>query len=297
MTVRFVAEVSSNHQQDLTRCLHFIDVAAEIGCDAVKYQLFTVDRMFTPLALTQNAVLRARSAWELPRSFLPSLAAHCHDRGIQFACTPFYLDAVAELQPHVDFYKIASYELLWDDLLQACAATHKPLVLSTGMATMREIDHAVSVLAQADCEDLTLLHCTSAYPTPVQECNLRAIETMQRRWPLPVGWSDHSRSDAVLYRAVHRWQASMVEFHLDLDGTGAEYRMGHCWLPAEIQATIEMIHAGEAADGHGRKEPLPGELPDRDWRRDPVDGLRPLRHVRGMPPLETPPEMLSECSS
>jgi N-acetylneuraminate synthase len=97
-----------------------------------------------------------------------------------------------------------------------------------------------------------------------------------------VGWSDHTRRPAVIERAVHRWGASAVEFHLDLDGKGAEYRSGHCWLPEEIAPVIARVREAFAADGMGFKEPQPAELADRDWRADPQDGMRPLRHIRAI---------------
>ena len=279
-TAKWVAEISSNHHQDLARCLAFVDTAAAIGCDAVKMQLFRVAELFAPEILACSAMHRARAAWELPTAFLPDIAARCHERHVQFTCAPFYLKAVDELYPHVDGYKIASYELLWNELLRACGQTGKPVVLSTGMATMPEIGEAVRVLLTAGCRDLTLLHCSSSYPAPVAECNLRAIDTIHRRWLLPVGWSDHSAQPSVLYRAVHRWKASMIEFHLDLDGSGEEYQAGHCWLPEQIGSVIATIRDGESADGDGAKVPQASELPDRDWRADPVDGLRPFQHIR-----------------
>lgn len=280
MTVSFVAEVSSNHHRDLNRCLRFIDTAAELGCAAVKFQLFKVAELFAPEILAVSPSHSARSQWELPLSFLPSLAQRCRTRKIQFSCTPFSLQAVLELLPHIDFYKIASYELLWDDLLAACAQTGKPVVLSTGMATLAEVEHAVCVLREHGCATPMLLHCVSGYPTPVGECNLAAMETLRRRVNCPVGWSDHTVSPAVIHRAVHRWGAEMVEFHLDLDGQGEEFKTGHCWLPEPMRELIASIATGELADGDGHKTPMPSELADRNWRADPVDGLRPLRSRR-----------------
>ena len=280
MPTQFIAEVSSNHNRDLDRCFEFIDTAARIGCDAVKFQLFKIDQLFAPEILDKSETHRKRKDWELPTDFLPELAKRSHDQGIQFSCTPFYLDAVAELEPHVDFYKIASYELLWDDLIRACARTGKPLILSTGMATPPEIQHAVDTARDAGCAELTLLHCISGYPTPPHECNLAAIQTLRTACGCAVGWSDHSVSPAVLYRAIHAWGASAIEFHLDLEGKGEEFATGHCWLPAEIQAVIDTIKVGLTADGDGDKQPAPSELADRDWRADPQDGFRPYKHVR-----------------
>lgn len=280
MTPLFIAEVSSNHDRDLARAFAFIDRAAEIGCGAVKFQLFKIDEMFAPEILAKSAKHRARREWELPVSFLPAIAERCRARGVQFMCTPFYLKAVEELEPHVAAYKIASYELMWDALLAACAATGKPVILSTGMATITEIKHAADVLRRAGARDVTLLHTVSAYPTPPDEANLAAMRTIAEATGYPCGWSDHTVSPAVIVRAVCKWGAPMVEFHLDLDKTGAEYAAGHCWLPEEMAPVIAMLRAGERADGTGFKEPLPSELPDRDWRADPSDGMRPLKHIR-----------------
>ena len=216
----------------------------------------------------------------MPLEFVPKLAQHCKEVGIEFSCTPFYLDAVSELEPYVAFYKIASYELLWDDLLAACARTGKPVIISTGMATIDEITHAVDVLKNNGCKEPTLLHCTSAYPTPYEEANLAAIETIRQVTGCQVGWSDHTVEPAVIHRAIHRWDSQVIEFHLDLDGKGEEYKAGHCWLPEQIAAVIQDVKKGFKADGTGVKEPVSSELSDRLWRADPSDGLRPMKEIR-----------------
>ena len=277
---QFVAEVSSNHSQDLGRCLRFIERAAEIGCSAVKFQLFRMDQLFAPEILRHSAEHRQRSAWELPASFLPHLAEKSHSNGIQFACTPFDLEAVELLYPYVDLYKIASYELLWHPLLKACAETGKPLVVSTGMATLDEIRVGVDQIRSAGCMDLTLLHCHSHYPTPVEDCNLAAIETMRQAFGCPVGWSDHSVRPEVLYRAAYHWGAAMIEFHFDLDGQGEEFGLGHCWLSSDIQEIITSLQSGFTADGNPQKVPTEREQQERTWRADPIDGLRPLKSTR-----------------
>jgi sialic acid synthase SpsE len=277
--IKFISEVSSNHSRDLERCFEFIKQSAGVGCSAVKFQLFRIDQLFAVGALSNNEVAR-RKNWELPSEFIPKLAEHCRKFGMEFSCTPFYLDAVAELEPYVDFYKIASYELLWDDLLAACAKTGKPIILSTGMALMEEIQHAVDVLRNNGCASPTLLHCTSAYPTPYAEANLAAIETIRQATGCEVGWSDHTVEPAVIHRAIHHWGAKVIEFHLDLDGMGEEFGAGHCWLPGQIGTVIKDVNKGFIADGSGVKEPSPSELPDRLWRADPSDGLRPLKELR-----------------
>lgn len=278
--IDFIAEVSSNHHRDLPRALEFIDAASEAGCTAVKFQLFKIAQLFSSEILERSEKHRDRKEWELPLEFVPKLARRCDEVGIQFSCSPFYLDAVSELEPYVAFYKIASYELLWDDLLVACAKTGKPVILSTGMAFLDEIQHAVHILQQNGCAAPTLLHCTSAYPTPYKEANLAAIETIRQATGCEVGWSDHTVESAVIDRAVHRWGAKVIEFHLDLDGTGEEFAAGHCWLPEQIGAVIRDVEKGFVADGNGIKEPVPSELPDRLWRTDPSDGLRPMKEIR-----------------
>jgi sialic acid synthase SpsE len=277
--IQFIAEVSSNHGRDLARSLNFIRSAAKAGCSAVKFQLFKIDELFAPNTLPEKERERRRK-WELPLSFLPELAACCEKENIEFSCTPFYLEAVQQLKPYVNFYKIASYELLWDDLLAACAATGKQVILSTGMATMPEILGAVDVLKRNGCSHPILLHCTSAYPTPYDEANLSAIETLRLATGCEVGWSDHTVEPAVLYRAINHWGAKYIEFHYDLDGEGEEFSGGHCWLPDKVSEVIRNVKIGIVADGEGEKKPTPSEISDRMWRADPSDGLRPLAEMR-----------------
>ena len=279
MKLNFIAEVSSNHSKNLDRCIEFINRSADIGCNSVKFQLFKIDQLFAPEILQRSDEIAKRKNWELPIDFLEPLSEQCKKRAIKFSCTPFYLEAVDELLPYVDFYKIASYELLWDNLLIACAKTGKPVIISTGMANMSEINHAVKVLRDHNCEP-TILHCTSAYPTPYKEANLSAIETIRKETNCSVGWSDHTVNSNVILRAVYRWRAEVVEFHLDLEGEGEEFSSGHCWLPYQIESVIKQVRQAEDADGTGIKEPSSSELPDRLWRTDPSDGLRPFKSIR-----------------
>jgi N-acetylneuraminate synthase len=276
---KFIAEVSSNHSKNIKRAIEFIDISSKIGCDAVKFQLFKINKMFSSEILQNSKQHRDRKKWELPLEFLPELSNRCKKKNIEFSCTPFYLDAVKELEPYVNFYKIASYELLWDDLLTACALTKKPVIISTGMANLGEIKHAVEILRKNGCEP-KILHCTSAYPTPFNEANLSAIKTIRQATNCEIGWSDHTVNSGVIHRAIHKWDAKIIEFHLDLDGNGEEYGSGHCWLPDKIKEVIKQIRGAEEMDGDGLKVPVPSELADREWRTDPSDGLRPFKSIR-----------------
>jgi N-acetylneuraminate synthase len=278
---KIVAEVSSNHNQDLNRSLEFVDIAADCGFDAIKFQLFEVEKLFSPEARIKNPQLGKRKGWELPPSFIAPLASRAHDLGMEFSCTPFHLEAVEFLEPFVDFYKIASYELLWPDLAQACAKTGKPLVISTGMADLSEVELAVSAICENFPEtNLTILHAVSSYPAPFAECNLAAIETLRQRFGFLVGWSDHTVSDGVINAAVFGQSASMIEMHIDLDGKGFEFESQHCWLPKKAKKLISNIREGEKSIGDGIKQPVPAEIPDRIWRADPHDGLRPFMSKR-----------------
>jgi N-acetylneuraminate synthase len=278
--IHFIAEISSNHARDLKRSLQFVDLAADIGCSSVKFQLFKIDQLFSHEILNASEEHLRRKKWELPFEFIPEISSKSRDRNIEFGCTPFYLDAVEQLFPYVDYYKVASYELLWDELLRECALTNKPVIISTGMATIDEIEHAIETLDKYGCKDPVVMHCVSAYPTPHEESNLSAIETIRNITSCKVGWSDHTHDPAVLYRAIHRWGAEFIEFHLDIDGTGEEFSPGHCWLPDEIDKVIRDVSLGLKSDGSGIKKPSISEADDRDWRADPIDGLRPMRDKR-----------------
>lgn len=297
----FIAEISSNHNGDLGRCRRLIAEAARVGCTGVKFQLFRVDRLFAPEILRVSADHRRRRRWELPLRFLPELSAAARDAGLKFGCTPFDLEAVDELAPHVDFLKVASYELPWLDLIHTCAATSLPLIVSTGMADAGEAWAAVDAALESGCRDLTLLHCVSRYPVPEHACNLAAIGTLREMmaanfapdWPevaFKTGWSDHSVSPGVIGRALRHWAADAIEFHFDLEGRGAEFGGGHCWLPETIEPVIAGGYApvSPGCDGTGRVAPLPEDLAERAWRADPSDGLRPTLPVRREWPRSQP---------
>ncbi len=281
----FIAEISSNHNGDLQRCFDLIRAAARCGCLGVKFQLFRINRLFAPEILQVSEKHRARRRWELPVHYLKDLASCCRDEGVRFGCTPFDLEAVDLLEPHTDFLKVSSYELPWTGLINHCASTGQPLMISTGMATAQECSRAVATAAAASCQDLTVFHCVSRYPVAAEDCNLAAIASLRELPDHPsfrVGWSDHSVQPGVVARAVKHWQAEVVEFHFDLDGQGEEFGGGHCWLPKTIGPVIadQVEMAGPECDGEGKLLPHQVEALERPWRADPSDGLRPTLPVR-----------------
>ncbi len=280
----FIAEIGSNHNRDLARALALVDACAAAGADAIKVQLFRIEDLFAPEALTAHAQLRSRRDWELPPGLLGPLAERCHEHGLRFGATPFAPWAVEAAAAHVDFLKVASYELLWHALLRECAATGLPLLISTGMATDAEVDAAVAAIPDAN---LTLLHCVSAYPVPPDQCNLAAIAALRDRHDVPAGWSDHSRDPRVVERAVRRWGASDVELHVDAADERGHEAGAHNWTPARLAALIAAcagppLTDADPADGDGVKRPAPAEAHDVPWRADPSDGLRPLLSERAL---------------
>lgn len=283
---QFIAEICSNHNGNLDRALALIETARKIGCDGVKFQLFRVDQLFAPelRAHPDFPDLEMRRRWELPLAWLPQLAAACQELDLLFGCTPFYLEAVAELAPYVDFFKVASYELLWTELLaKILADTDKHVFMSCGMATMAEIKATIYKQA-VDCwevpERITLLHCISQYPAKPEDCHLSFIDRLRSEINIAgVGYSDHSVKAGVIQRAIHRWGAQVVEFHLDLDDKeGDEYIEKHCWTVSQMQPVIQQVNDGLAADGGWRYDPTQNS--ERHFRADPDDGLRPMRYMR-----------------
>ena len=276
----FIAEISSNHNRDLNRCFEFIKAAKEIGCDAVKFQFFDIANIFHYSILERSKKHRDRKEWELPIEFIPQIAKYCNELNIFFGCTPFDKKSVDFLNKYVDFFKISSYELIWLDLIHKCARTNKTLILSTGMATLSEVTESYKAAVNGGCTSLALLHCVSGYPTPLAQCNLKCINTLKNEFKCHVGWSDHSVSETAILRAIQKWSAEIIEFHLDTDGQGAEFKLGHCWLPREAKKLINKARTGIILDGDGIKKPRPIEIDDRNWRADPTDGLRPIKSIR-----------------
>lgn len=276
MNCKFVAEVASNHNGNLERCLNFIKQAKLIGCWGVKFQLFKLDKLFSQEALIAKPELEERKKWELPLEFIPKLCYAANAYGLAFGITPFDLDSVDNIYQYVDFYKIASYSILDVKLLQKIATKQKPIIMSTGATTLEEINTAINIIRGVDRHaNLTVLHCVSAYPTPVEECNLSMIDRI-RGFKVKTGWSDHSGNPAVIYRAVHKYNADIVEFHID-DGFGIDSGE-HCWNNDSIRGVISNCNQGFIADGGLAKvnDVELCEVKEREWRADPSDGLRPL---------------------
>ena len=279
--INFIAEISSNHNKSLKRTFHLIDSAKKNGFDSVKFQLFKINQLFSKEILENSYEHRKRAKWELPLEFVPKISKYCKQKKIKFGCTPFYLEGVSFLKNYVDFFKISSYELLWDKLLIECAKTNKPIIISTGMATLNEVSRAVKNLKNTGNKKITVMHCISAYPADFKSANLSVIEKLRKKLKVNIGWSDHTVNPNVIMRAIYRWNVKDIELHYDLeDKKGYEFKGGHCWLPKDAFKLIDNINEGLLSDGKNIKKPTKSELKDRDWRTDPIDGLRPFIKIR-----------------
>jgi len=280
----FTAEVGANHNGDFGRACALVDVAAAIGCTGVKFQYFVADRLYAVEATAQRRLVRTR---QLPSEWLPLLSARAKANGLAFSCSVFDPVGAQTVAPHVDEIKISSYSMLDERLLEVVRELRKRLVLGTGMATLAEIDRSMRLLMRGGVP-ITLLHGVSGYPTPLDQCNLKAIPALAVRYEMPVGWSDHTGNAAVVALAALGFHASTVECHLDLDdGLGVESAYGHCWQPGALTDVIQLVQGGAVARGSGLKVPQPCEKEERAWRADPVDGLRPTLPQRALLSLAT----------
>jgi N,N'-diacetyllegionaminate synthase len=191
-----IAEIGLNHGGSLDRALAMVDAAAGAGASAVKTQVLDASALVAlscppPAHVAASSLREFFSTFELSEAAHAAVAGRARAAGLGMIATPLSLDAVSLLERiNVDAYKIASGDLTWDQLIARCAATGKPVVISTGMATLDEVAHGVDVVRRAGGRQLALLHCVSAYPVPAAARNLRAIATLARafrcRWVSPI---------------------------------------------------------------------------------------------------------------
>ncbi len=256
-----IAEAGANHNRDLGIARELIEVASEAGASAVKFQTYSGDRLYstrTPAfgklaGGAEGGAAEKIEAISLPREWQPQLADHARDRGIAFMSTPFDHAAVDDLvEVGVPALKIASFELVDVTLIRKAASTSLPLLLSTGMATMGEIEEAITVASQAGSGPIALLQCTSLYPAPPRLMNLRAMETMSRSFGVPVGLSDHTEGTAVAIAAA-ALGAAVIEKHYTLDRSMEGPDHSFAVEPDELKALVQGIREAEAALGDGRK--------------------------------------------
>jgi pseudaminic acid synthase len=258
-----IAEAGANHNRDLTMARELIAVAAEAGADAVKFQTYSAETLYsrhTP-RFTYLEGVSDKSTWdliksiELPREWQPLLAEEARRRGILFMSTPFDHRAVDELQAlGVPAFKIASFEIVDLPLVRRAAATGKPLIISTGLADLEDIQDAVAACQAAGNGQVALLQCASLYPAPPARVNLRAMATMRQAFGVPTGFSDHTLGIHVPVAAV-ALGAAVIEKHYTLSRALPGPDHPFAVEPAELTAMVRQIRDVEAALGDGRKGP------------------------------------------
>ncbi len=257
--VYVIAELSANHHQDFDQAVKIVRAAKDAGADAVKLQTYTPDTMTIacdrPEFRIQGSIWDGRNLHELygeaytPWDWQPRLKQVATDLALDFFSTPFDATAVDFLeQMDVPAYKLASFELVDIPLIQKMAGTGKPLIMSTGMATVGEIDEAVRVARQAGAQQIALLKCTSAYPAQPDEMNLRTIPELGRRFAVPVGLSDHSMDAAVPVAAV-ALGACIIEKHLTLSRTDVGPDSAFSLEPEEFRTMIDAVRIAERSLG------------------------------------------------
>ncbi len=244
-----IAEAGSNHNHDLKLAFRLIDIAAEAKADAVKFQSFTAEPIESPVDtdLSRIDFAGAKSLFELykslelPREWQKELFSYANEKGIMFLSTPFDEKAVDEfLEMGVEAFKIASFEIAHFPLLRHVAQTNKPILLSTGMAFLGEIEEAIAVLNDAGCDRIGLFHCGIGYPMNPHEVNLRAMTTIKQTFHCPVGYSsDHTLGISVPIAAVARG-ACMVEKHFTLDGNLSGPDHGFALEPKDLKSMAFM---------------------------------------------------------
>ena len=264
-----IAEAGVNHIGDLSRALELVDVAASAGADAVKFQTFDADRLATRDAPKAEYQTRGTRADESQHAMLARLqldqGAHvalmrrCAERGITFLSTPFDEQAADLLDAlGVTAFKTPSGELTNLAFLRHVAAKGKPLVVSTGMATLAEVEDAMRAIEETGAGSVALLHCVSNYPAAPGDANLRAMATLARAFGVPVGYSDHTLGLEVALASV-ALGACVLEKHFTLDRALPGPDHAASLDPVELAALVRGVRTIESALGDGRKRPAAAE--------------------------------------
>lgn len=245
-----IAEMSGNHNQSLERALEIVDAAAKTGVHALKLQTYTADTMTLDVDEgeffidNQESLWKGNSLYQLyqqaytPWEWHKPIFDRCQELGIIGFSTPFDSTAVEFLESlNTPVYKIASFENIDLPLIQKVASTGKPIIMSTGMATVAELDEAVSAARSAGCQDLILLKCTSSYPSTPEQTNLLTIPHLQKLFNVQVGLSDHTMGIGVGVASV-ALGATVIEKHFTLNRADGGVDAAFSMEPAEMQQLV-----------------------------------------------------------
>lgn len=317
--VYIVAEMSANHNQDFNEAVRIIEGAKEAGADAVKLQTYTPDTITidcdNDYFRIKGTIWEGKNLYELygeayiPWEWQPRLKKIANDLGLNLFSTPFDHTAVDFLEKmDVPAYKIASFELVDIPLIQYVARTGKPIIMSTGMATLAEVDEAVSAIREAGGKQLALLKCTSAYPAPPDEMNLRTIPHLAEAFGVPAGLSDHTLGIAVPVAAV-ALGACIIEKHLtlsrDISGPDSAFSLE----PHEFKEMVNAIRTAEKAIGQVSYQITESEKGSRVFRRSlfvvmdvragekfTTESIRSIRPSYGLHPRHLD-EVVTRCAN
>ncbi|MDP8259068.1 MAG: N-acetylneuraminate synthase family protein [Candidatus Aadella gelida] len=248
-----IAEAGSNHDGSLKQALTLIDVAAEAGADAVKFQIFRAKTMYPKKEIkvkylkdvgVEKNLYDIIKEMEVPYEWLAALHKHAVNCGIDFMATPFDLESVDKMDKYVDVYKIASYESLYGDLIAKVLSMGKPVLISTGACKDEEIEQLINRFS-ADLERITLLHCVAKYPTPLGRANLNRIVYLSQKYNVNVGYSDHTKHPFAAPVAANILGATVIEKHFTINKKlpGPDHMFAAD--PEELKLMVEMVRACE----------------------------------------------------
>lgn len=284
-----IAEAGVNHNGDLQLAKKLVDVAIEAGVDVVKFQTFQARQLVTKHAQqaayqqkalrTSESQLAMLQRLELQPAQHNELIDYCHQRGIEFLSTAFDAPSIELLiSLRLKRWKVPSGEITNLPYLRHIGSQGQPVILSTGMANLGEIEAALAVLVQAGTprSQITVLHCTTEYPAPTQEVNLRAMQTIAHSFGVAVGYSDHTDGIAVPIAAV-AMGATVIEKHLTLDRNlpGPDHKAS--LEPDRFAEMVQGIRTIEQALGDGIKQPMPSEQANLSLVRKSLVAARPIR--------------------
>jgi N-acetylneuraminate synthase len=305
--VYVVAELSANHGREFARAVELTRAAKQAGADAVKLQTYTADTITldcdSDRFRIKGTVWEGRTLYDLygeaymPWEWQPKLKAVADGLGLHLFSTPFDDTAVGFLENmNVPAYKIASFELVDLPLIRRVAATGKPMIMSTGMATLGEIEEAVTAAREAGCREIVLLKCTSAYPAPPSEMNLQTIPHMAQTFGVPVGLSDHTLGTVAAIAGV-ALGACIIEKHFTLSRSVPGPDSAFSLEPHEFKAMVAAVREAGQALGVVRYEPTEREKASLVFRRslyvvadmkagEPFTrkNVRSIRPGHGLPP-------------
>jgi len=252
-----IAEIGSNHNKDKKIAKKMIDEAAKAGVDAVKFQTFRAEKLYSKKTpkFSKDTVkpFDLIKSIEIPREWHKDLLSYAGNKGLDFLSSPFDYEAVDELDKiGVIAFKIASFEIVDLELIKYVAKKKKTIILSTGMANLGEIEDAINTIKSQGNDDIILMHCNSLYPTPVNVVNLNAIETMYSAFKVPVGFSDHTLGTNIAIAAVTKG-AKVIEKHFTLDRTMSGPDHSFAIEPHELKKLVTEIRDVEKALGNGMK--------------------------------------------